>query len=184
MNTESGNDFIPPDIDFLFDFLKQWGITYQREDHPAVFTVEESKSLSLELQGAPTKNLFLRDKNGKRHFLLSVEQDKPIDLKQLPSLLDSSRLSFGSAERLWKHLGVLPGAVSLLALINDSLAQVEVYIDEDLWDQEAILCHPLINSSTLALKKFSLERFLQQTGHTFQLVKVPQPLAIDRHERK
>ena len=113
-----------------------------------------------------------------------MEQEKQVDLKQLPSLLDSSRLSFGSAERLWKHLGVLPGAVSLLALINDALAQVEVYIDQDLWDQEAILCHPLVNSSTLALKKFSLERFLQQTGHTFQLVKVPQPLAIDRHEGK
>ncbi len=162
------------DPESLFNFLEEQDIRYQREDHQPVFTVEESKALNLELQGGATKNLFLRDKKGKRHFLLSVEQGKQVNLKQLPALLDSSKLSFGSPERLWKYLGILPGAVSLLALINDCSGEVEVLIDEDLWEKEMILCHPLVNSSTLALHRVDLERFIHQTGHSFQLVRVPQ----------
>lgn len=162
------------DPESLFNFLEEQDIRYQREDHQPVFTVEESKALNLELQGGATKNLFLRDKKGKRHFLLSVEQGKQVNLKQLPALLDSSKLSFGSPERLWKYLGILPGAVSLLALINDCSGEVEVLIDEDLWEKEMILCHPLVNSSTLALHRVDLERFIHQTGHSFQLVRMPQ----------
>ena len=162
------------DPESLFNFLEEQDIRYQREDHQPVFTVEESKALNLELQGGATENLFLRDKKGKRHFLLSVEQGKQVNLKQLPALLDSSKLSFGSPERLWKYLGILPGAVSLLALINDCSGEVEVLIDEDLWEKEMILCHPLVNSSTLALHRVDLERFIHQTGHSFQLVRMPQ----------
>ncbi len=166
-----------PPADSLFNFLKEQNIDYQRADHRPIFTVAESKTLNLKLQGGATKNLFLRDKKGKRHFLFSVEQGKQVDLKGLSVLLDSSRLSLGSSERLWKYLGVLPGAVSLLALVSDSSGEVEVLIDEDLWEKEAVLCHPLVNSSTLALRRADLERFIHQTGHSFQLVRVPQNTA-------
>tara|TARA_B100000959_G_scaffold265861_1_gene307761 strand:- start:421 stop:957 length:537 start_codon:yes stop_codon:yes gene_type:complete len=174
MSAEQDRESPPADPDSLFNFLKEQNIDYQRADHRPIFTVAESKTLNLKLQGGATKNLFLRDKKGKRHFLFSVEQGKQVDLKGLSVLLDSSRLSLGSSERLWKYLGVLPGAVSLLALVSDSSGEVEVLIDEDLWEQETILCHPLVNSSTLALRRADLERFIHQTGHSFQLVRVPQ----------
>ncbi len=177
MSTKQDRESPPADPDSLFNFLKEQNIDYQREDHQPVFTVAESKTLNLKLQGGATKNLFLRDKKGKRHFLFSVEQGKQVDLKGLSALLDSSRLSLGSSERLWKYLGVLPGAVSLLALISDSSGEVEVLIDEDLWEKEAVLCHPLVNSSTLALHRADMERFMHQTGHSFQLVSVPQKTA-------
>ena len=163
-----------PDTGPLFEFLKQKGIDFLRRDHPPVYTVEESKKLDLGLRGGATKNLFLRDKKGKRHFLFSVEQGKQVDLKRVPLLIDSTNLSFGSPERLSKHLGILPGAVSLLALINDPEGNVEVLIDEDLWGEDEILCHPLINTSTLALSRENLENFIHQTGHQFRLVQVPQ----------
>ena len=163
-----------PDIGPLFDFLKQNGIDFLRRDHPPVYTVEESKKLDLGLRGGATKNLFLRDKKGKRHFLFSVEQGKQVDLKRVPLLINSTNLSFGSPERLSKHLGILPGSVSLLALINDPEGSVEVLIDEDLWYEDEILCHPLINTSTLALSRENLEYFIHQTGHQFRLVQVPQ----------
>ena len=163
-----------PDTGPLFDFLKQNGIDFLRRDHPPVYTVEESKKLDLGLRGGATKNLFLRDKKGKRHFLFSVEQGKQVDLKKVQPLIDSTNLSFGSPERLSKHLGIHPGAVSLLALINDPEGNVEVLIDEDLWSQDEILCHPLVNTSTLALSRENLEHFIHQTGHQFRLVPVPQ----------
>ena len=157
----------------LFDFLNEQKIPYQRMDHDPVYTVEESKKLNLGLEGGATKNLFLRDKKGKRHFLFCVEQSKQVDLKKVPALVESSNLSFASPERLMKHLGILPGSVSLLALINDSDGQVEVLIDQDLWEEENILCHPLVNTSTLSIKREDLEQYINKTGHEFQLVQVP-----------
>ena len=173
MSAQKEKDSLPIGSDALFSFLQNHEIEFRREDHEPVFTVEDSKSLNLKLQGGATKNLFLRDKKGKRHFLLSMEQEKQVNLKSLSALINSSRLSLGSSDRLLKHLGVLPGAVSLLALVNDRSLSVEVLIDKDLWHCGVILCHPLVNSSTLAISCEDLELFFLRTGHSFQLVEIP-----------
>ncbi|MAE16744.1 MAG: aminoacyl-tRNA deacylase [Deltaproteobacteria bacterium] len=157
----------------LYEFLDTHGVTYDRHDHPPVYTVEESKQLVPEIPGGKTKNLFLRDKKGTRHILLTVEQDKRVDLKRVSDVAESSKLSFGSAERLKQHLGIEPGSVSLLALFNDPDGQVEVFIDEELWQEEALLCHPLQNTSTLSIPREDMERFFEATGHSFRLVTVP-----------
>jgi Ala-tRNA(Pro) deacylase len=157
----------------IYEFLDANNVSYERHDHQAVFTVEESKILSPELNGASTKNLFLRDKKGIRHFLVTVLEDKKIDLKALSYVLDSSRLSFASPERLKKHLGIEPGSVSLLALVKDSENNVEVFIDKEIWEDEAILCHPLVNTSTLVVPHKDMKSFLEKTGHGVRLIEVP-----------
>ena len=85
----------------------------------------------------------------------------------------ASRLSFASPDRLKTYLGIDPGSVSLLALLNDSEKKVEVFIDNELWDAETILCHPLVNTSTLAVPRDGIKQFLEKTGHTLRLVEVP-----------
>ena len=157
----------------IYEFLDANNVSYERHDHQAVFTVEESKILSPELNGASTKNLFLRDKKGIRHFLVTVLEDKKVDLKALSYVLDSSRLSFASPERLKKHLGIEPGSVSLLALVKDSENNVEVFIDKEIWEDEAILCHPLVNTSTLVVPHKDMKSFLEKTGHGVRLIEVP-----------
>ena len=157
----------------IYKFLDSIDVTYERFDHTAVFTVSEAKRLSPEMDGASTKNLFLRDKKGIRHFLVTVPQDKQVDLRELSSILETSRLSFASPERLRKYLGIDPGSVSLLALLNDSEKKVEVFVDNEIWDSELILCHPLINTSTLAVPRDGMRQFLKQTGHNLRLVEVP-----------
>ena len=157
----------------IYEFLDANNVSYERHDHQAVFTVEESKILSPELNGASTKNLFLRDKKGLRHFLVTVLEDKKVDLKALSYVLDSSRLSFASPERLKKHLGIEPGSVSLLALMKDSENNVEVFIDKEIWEDEAILCHPLVNTSTLVVPHKDMKSFLEKTGHGVRLIEVP-----------
>jgi Ala-tRNA(Pro) deacylase len=157
----------------IYEFLESHKISYERHDHPAVFTVEESKRLSPELDGASTKNLFLRDKKGSRHFLVTVPEDKKVDLKTLSSALDSSRLSFASPDRLKTHLGIEPGSVSLLAVLNDTEKNVEVFIDQEIWEDEAILCHPLVNTSTLIVPREDMGVFLEKTGHGVRLIEVP-----------
>jgi len=157
----------------LFAFLADHGIAYERVDHPPVFTIEEVERHVPPLAGAPTKNLFLRDKKGTRQAIVVVGASKPVDLRALAASTGFERPSFGSADRLKRCLGIDPGCVSLLALINDPEHRVEVFIDRDVWTAEAFHCHPLVNTSTLSLPHDGAERFLSATGHGYRLVDVP-----------
>jgi Ala-tRNA(Pro) deacylase len=157
----------------LYAFLSEHGIAYQRCDHPAVYTVEEAARLVPPLPGAKTKNLFLRDKPGRRHFLVCLPAAKQVDIKALSEAIGANRLSFGSAERLKQHLGVEPGAVTLLAVFNDPAHAVDLFVDEDLWQADAFQFHPLVNTATLVLSREAVARFVELTGHRLHRVKVP-----------
>lgn len=136
-------------------------------------TVEESERLVPRLPGARSKNLFLRDRKGARHFLVTVPHDVAVDLNALGVLLGAGRLGFASAERLSAHLGITPGSVSLLALVNDASHAVEFVIDRRMWDAEAVHAHPLVNHATMVLAHRELERFLAATGHAPRIIDVP-----------
>ena len=157
----------------LDTFLRHHGIAAPRHEHAAVMTVEESERLVPKLPGAKTKNLFLRDKKGARHFLVTVPHDRAVDLNALGTALDVGRLGFASPERLHRHLGVTPGSVSLLALINDRAGAVEFVIDRALWDAEAVQAHPLVNTATVVVAHDDLERFVAATGHKPRVIDVP-----------
>ena len=157
----------------IYKFLADYDIEYERHDHPPVFTCEEAERLVPPLPAAKTKNLFLRDNKGRRHFLVIVGYEKTVDLKALRDLLGSSKLSLGSAERLQKYLGVTPGAVSLLALVIDVNKEVEVIFDKDLWQSNAFRFHPLVNTSTLVISRENIERFLEITGNIVLVLDVP-----------
>ena len=154
-------------------FLAHHGIAAQRFEHPPVMTVEESDRLVPRLPGAKTKNLFLRDKKGARHFLVTVPHDIAVDLIALGVQLGAGRLGFASSERLMKHLGITPGSVSLLALVNDTAHAVEFVIDRRLWDADAVHAHPLANDATMVIPHVELERFLAATGHSVRIIEVP-----------
>jgi len=151
-------------------FLQAHGIAAPRHEHAAVMTVAESERLVPPLPGAKTKNLFLRDRKGLRHFLVTLAHDRPLDIGRLGDILGAGRLGFASPERLGKHLGIAPGAVSLLALCNDGTQAVEFVIEETLWHAPAIQAHPLVNTATLVLSHDHLERFLAATGHAPRIV--------------
>ena len=133
----------------IYQFLVEHSINYERVDHPPVFTCEEAEQLVPPMAGADTKNLLVRDKKGRRHFLIAVRHDRSVDLKALSLTLGVSNLSFASSERLKKYLGVEPGAVSLLAVVNDIESAVEVILDADLWKASILRCHPLVNTSKI-----------------------------------
>jgi len=157
----------------IYRFLTEHNIHYERHDHPAVFTCEEAERLVPPLAATRTKNLFLRDRKGRRHFLVVVGYEKAVDLKGLTSLLGVKKLGFASPARLERYLGVEPGAVSILGLANDIEQEVEVIIDESLWHAEALRCHPLVNTSTLVISQDDIRRFLEITGHLVRVLDVP-----------
>src|SRR5215510_310986 len=112
----------------LFARLDQLGIAHRTVEHPPVFTVEEAKALRGNLPGHHIKNLFLRNKKQEMWLVVALE-DRAIDLKRLGEALGAGRFSFASAERLERHLGVTPGAVTPLALINDESGSVRLALD-------------------------------------------------------
>src|SRR3989344_788596 len=157
----------------IYMFLGEHNISFERFDHPAVFTTEESSKLP-PMPGAGTKNLFLRDDKGSRFFLASVPHEKRVSLKDLGKILGTKKLSFGSPEMLKQYLGVEPGSVTLLGLIHDADHRVEVIIDQELWNAQQIQCHPLVNTATLITSHDGLEKFMKVTGHEPRVLVVPE----------
>ncbi len=156
-----------PDVYALLDSL---GVRYERFDHAPVFTCEEADAAVPDHAAVQTKNLFLRDKRGRRHILVVTSCARTVDIKHVADLVDADRLSFGSPERLMKYLGVTPGSVTVLGLMNDAEQGVELCVDADVWNTPAWRCHPLINSSTLIISRGDIEKFLAHTGHTARVV--------------
>ena len=154
-------------------FLSEHGIAAPRHEHRAVMTVEESLRHVPKLPGSKTKNLFLRDKKARRHFLVSVPHDIAVDIDALGAMLGVSGVGFASPERLQRYLGVTPGSVSLLALVNDEALAVELVIDRALWEADAVHAHPLVNTATMVLPHADLERFLAATRHVPRVIDVP-----------
>ncbi len=150
--------------DELMSYLDRLGIVTRTVEHAPVFTVAESDALNKDLPGGHTKNLFLKDAKD-RLYLVVAEGHTPVDLKALPKAIGSARLSFGKPELLLEVLGVTPGSVTALALINDTAKRVSVVVDERLMAYDIINCHPLVNSATTTLKRDDLLKFMRSTGH-------------------
>lgn len=144
----------------VYDELARLGIAYSAQEHPPVFTAEEAAVHWAGLDGAPVKNLFLRNKKGNRHYLVIVGIDKQADLRRLAKAIGDDRLSFASPERLARHLGLAPGSVSPFGLINDADRAVTVIIDADLRRADRVIFHPNVNTASVTLSFADFERFL------------------------
>ncbi len=161
----------------VFEFLEANAIAYERCDHPAVYTCEEADRIVPNLPGTRTKNLFLRDRKGHRHFLAIVRPEQQVDLKALSRQLGTDRLSMASPQRLAQHLGVTPGAVSLLGLLHDIEGAVEVLVEKTVWAASHLLVHPMVDTSTLVLAHDAVRRILEITGHEPTVITVPERTA-------
>jgi Ala-tRNA(Pro) deacylase len=143
--------------------MAERGIDQTTHDHPAVFRVEEGLELKAAMPGAHTKNLFLKDKKG-RLWLISARQDTLIDLKAAPKVIGSDRLSFGNEDLMFETLGVRPGSVTALGLINDVERRVTFVLDRRLWEADIVNFHPLTNTATTGLTQVAFRRFLAEIG--------------------
>jgi len=148
----------------LFAKLAALGIAQHTVEHPPVFTVEEAKALRGNLPGHHIKNLFLRNKKEEMWLVVALE-DRAIDLRRLGEALGAGRLSFGSPDRLRRVLGVEPGSVTPLALVNDETRQVRLALDRGLREGGPVNAHPLVNTMTTAIATADLLRLFEATGH-------------------
>jgi Ala-tRNA(Pro) deacylase len=156
----------------LFARLDALGLAHSTVEHAPVFTVEQARAHRGELPGHHIKNLFLRNKKEAMWLVVALE-DREIDLKRLGEALGAGRLSFGSPERLRRHLGVEPGSVTPFAVVNDTGRQVTVVLDRGLAEGGPVNAHPLTNTMTTAISFADLSRFFEATGHTPQWLDFP-----------
>ncbi len=149
----------------LFTFLADLGIQVSTRRHPPLFTVADSQALRGEIEGGHTKNLFLKDKKDN-YFLVTVDEEAVVDLKQIHHLIGAaSRVSFGKPEMLMELLGVIPGAVTVFGLVNDTQGRVKAVLDAALMENAVINAHPLTNEATSSIATADLLKFIEATGH-------------------
>ena len=171
-NTRPDGDLLPQEA-AAFDALEQLGIEYDRVSSEPADNMEKCAAVS-EVLGMPIcKNLFLCNRQRTSFYLLLMPGDKPFKTKELSAQINSSRLSFGSAEEMEELLGVSPGSVSVLGLMNDRERRVRLLVDEDVLREEFFGCHPCINTSSLKLLTRELtEVLLPALGHEMTVVRL------------
>jgi Ala-tRNA(Pro) deacylase len=147
----------------LFAHLDAHGIAHSTFEHQAVFRVEEGLAIKAALPGGHTKNLFLKD-NRDQLWLISALGETAIDLKKLPAVIGSGRLSFGSTELMRQTLGVTPGSVTALGLINDTQHRIRFVLDAALARADPVNFHPLTNEATTALSQAGFAAYLASVG--------------------
>ena len=145
--------------DTLLNYLDNMDIAYQIKEHEAFHTVKDSEKKRDKLNGAHTKNLFLKNKK-KQFFLFSCLENTNINLKKLSKKLSLGNLSFANSDYLFELLGVLPGSVTPFGLLNDFKNEVSFYLDYNTLSYKNINFHPLVNTSTLNLSLQDFMNFL------------------------
>jgi Ala-tRNA(Pro) deacylase len=147
-------------------YLEDNHFSYQRIEHPAVFTCSEAELHRPAVPASSTKNLFLCDKKARRFFLAVTSCEKTLRLESLSNQMGIPHLRFASEQNLYRLLGVTRGAVTMMGLANDIEHRVDLWMDAEVWQADHFLSHPLVNTATLVISKEELERFFSLTGHT------------------
>ncbi len=151
----------------ILKVLNDENIDYRIIKHKRVYTIEEIKYINLDKEGLIPKNIFLRNTNGKVHYLVTCHPDKKVDIKSIANDLNSTRLSFASLERLKKYLNVCKGSVSPLGFIYDENIEVIFVFDKELINK-TIGVHPNRNDYTIFIKFNDLVKLIE--GHGNEIV--------------
>lgn len=156
----------------LYELLGRLGIQYEYHEHPPLATIEQAIVHWKDYDSGRCKNIFFRNHKGNRHYLVILEHLAKLDIHDLEKRLRQGKLTFASDERLKKHLGLEPGSVSPFGLINDHENHVHLFIDEKLLEYERLAFHPNINTATLVISKSDFLRFLENSGNTWEFLKL------------
>ena len=168
-------DRIPAEL-ACYDLLDSLGILYSRVDHAHADTIEACHAVEAVLGWPVCKNLFLCNRQKTQYYLLMMEGDKVFKTKDLSKQLGVSRLSFAGPEDMVELLGVHPGSVTVLGLMNDKENKVQLVMDKPIHEAANVACHPCISTSTLCLSREDLlEKLIPAMGHAPIVVDLPIP---------
>ena len=157
----------------IFAFLEQNNIPYEKMEHKAVYNMEEMREVCLPHPEAEAKNLFVRDDKKRDYYLITVKGDKRVDLNRFRAQNGTRRLSFASDADLMAILGLIPGAVSPLGILNDTEKKVRFFLDEAFFGEPDLIgIHPNDNTATIWLDPADLQRMIRDHGNQVNIVKI------------
>lgn len=155
----------------VYEFLQAQGVTYEVTEHKAVYNMDELAEVELPYPEADAKNLFVRDDKKSSYYLITVRGSKRVDLQEFRKVYGTRRLSFASAEDLERLLGLFPGSVTPLGLLNNTEKNVKLFLDSDFGEDDLIGVHPNENTATVWLKAGDLVRLIREHGNEVELIK-------------
>ena len=154
----------------IYELLDHQNISYKVINHPAVFTIDEMEQLHMDGFEYVVKNLFVRDDKKRHYYLIVVQKDKKVNMKELQDKIQSRRLSFASQDDLYQYLQLSQVEVTPLGIFNDESLKVEVIFDQDIY--EMIGVHPLTNTKTIFLKTQDLIELIKKHGNNVITVSI------------
>ncbi len=152
--------------------LEDLNIAYRHFTHPPIPTIEEGLKYWKNIDAQHCKNIFFRNHKGNKHYLVIIDADQNLAIRDLEQRLKQGKLTFASEKRLKKWLGLTPGSVTPFGLINDSENHVHVFLDENLANAERISFHPNINTATVDMPFADFVKFLDWTGNSYEFLKL------------
>ena len=155
----------------IYELLKSKNIEFECFEHPAVLGMEDFETLDIPNREIIGRNLFVRDQKKKFYYLITVKDDKKVDLREFADEYWTGKLSFASSEDLEKIMSLVPGSVSPLGALNDKDLKVTLYIDKDFLKDDKIGVHPCDNTATKWLKESELIKLVEEHGNEVNAVK-------------
>lgn len=155
----------------IYQYLKEHKINYEITEHEAVFNMKEINFIGLPYPEWDAKNLFIRDDKKHNYYLITVRGDKRVDLKEFRKRHDLRTLSFASVDDLKAIMGLTPGSVTPLGLLNDSEHRVHFYLDREFIGNK-IGVHPNDNTSTVWMQADDLVRLIQSHGNELDIIEI------------
>lgn len=156
----------------LFEILDLLNIKYDYYEHEPAFTIEIAKKAWASIPSTHCKNLFFRNHKGNKHYLVILEHDNKLNIKELEKKLKQGKITFASPKRLKKYLGLTGGSVSPFGLINDVNDHVHIFLDQNLKKSGKISFHPNINTASLVISYSDFEKFLNWTNNTYEYIQL------------
>ena len=156
-----------------YDYLTKKGVEYEVTEHKAVFNMAELDEVNLPYPECDAKNLFVRDDKKRNYYLITVKGDKRVNLKEFRKQNGTKPLTFASPEDLLAIMGLTPGSVTPLGVLNDTKLKVQAFIDKDFLDEPYIIgVHPNDNTATVWLKAEELIKLMREHGNTVDIVEL------------
>lgn len=157
----------------IYELLEQKGIWHEITEHIAVFNMEEVAQITLPYPEAEAKNLFIRDDKKRNFYLITVKGDKRVDLKKFKQEHGTRSLQFASAEMLMEKMGLIPGAVTPMGLLNDSKCSIQWFLDKEFMETDGLIgVHPNDNAATVWMNAADLVELIKDHGNSVTLVEV------------
>ena len=157
----------------IYDYLQENSIWHEITEHKAVYNMAELAEVPCPYPEADAKNLFVRDDKKQNYYLITVKGEKRVNLKAFRKAQGTRNLSFASAEDLMERLGLIPGAVTPLGVLNDETRSVKVFLDQDFLQEPGLVgVHPNENTATVWLKAEDLIRIIREHGNEVVTFKI------------